>query len=385
MKKVTTEQQCLGFFLIMSVLLAGHASSFEYCYGMKTCEECVSYKSWWLNYSCRWCRKDNQCHAYGAVTTNPCTEAENLHRGVSNWQDMCDAIPLPSNYEYDVELSYKALTASAAAYHWPSTCITFLRPESQFYVTQDYETLCNWFLTIDFCSAFIAVSEKEETMVVAFRGSSDQGQVFSQVAETLAKPKKNFVGKAQVESYYKTAFEKLWATGLHKDFRQLRQLYPHFKVLITGHSLGGALASLTSLWMAYHKFVPASQLFLYTFGSPRVGDLEYAMIHDRYVIKSMRVVHTWDLVPQFPCSITYTPHPPCHHATLVSYKNTAIYNDKTAFAVYRTLPYNETLKCSLKPELLHLEHHTNYFNLDVGGHCIGHNDKVGKFYPSQLL
>ena len=352
-------------------------SPFNSCYEMKSCQECANKTSWWLNNSCRWCRKDNKCHAFGA-TTNPCTEAENVHRDVKNWQAICSSVPLfPSDYEYDVENSYKSLLFSAAAYHWPTSCITLLLPESHFYVTKQYERLCNWFLSIDFCSSFMAISESEKTIVLAFRGSTNQGQVFSQFVETISTPKTVFLEKGQVESYYKTAFDTLWSSGLHKDFRQIRSLYPDYKVLITGHSLGGALASLASLWIVYYNFVPAEQLVLYTFGMPRVGDLEYALIHDRYVRNSMRVVHTSDLVPKFPCRIGVgvAPRPPCHHATLVTYKNTT--NVKTAFKISRTLPYNESVNCELKPaDLLHLEYHTHYFSINVGGHCINNHDKV---------
>lgn len=360
-------------------------STLNSCYEMKSCEECVNKTSWWLNSSCRWCRRDSKCHAIGSAT-NPCSEAENLHRNVKNWQEMCSSTPLfPSDYEYDVEYSYTALAVSAAAYHWPSSCITFLLPKSHFYVTKQYEKLCNWFLTTNFCAGFIAISEPGKTIVVAFRGSTNPGQVFSQFAETISTPKTVFLEKGQVESYYKTAFDTLWSSGLHKDFRQMRSFYPDYKVLITGHSLGGALASLASLWMVYYNLVPTEQLILYTFGMPRVGDLEYALIHDRYVRNSMRVVHTLDLVPQFPCRIAFgvgvASRPPCHHATLVSYKNTTNVKDRSAFKISRNLPYNEQLNCELKPvDLLHLEHHTHYFSIDVGGHCIKHHDKVINYY-----
>lgn len=48
------------------------------------------------------------------------------------------------------------------------------------------------------------------------------------------------------------------------------------KVYVTGHSLGGAIATLTAARMIEEGRTTPEQLKLYTFGSPRVGDLDFA-------------------------------------------------------------------------------------------------------------
>lgn len=66
-----------------------------------------------------------------------------------------------------------------------------------------------------------------------------------------------------------------------------------------GHSLGGALATLTADWLNANSSVPVK---LYTFGSPRVGFPFYANdVTDRVVADNIyRVYHKTDPVPMVP-------------------------------------------------------------------------------------
>ena len=72
-------------------------------------------------------------------------------------------------------------------------------------------------------------------------------------------------------------------------------------LLITGHSLGAALATLAALDLSYTQF--SQNIGLITFGSPRVGfrdltDQFSERMGDRYV----RVVYQEDFIPQVPVS-----------------------------------------------------------------------------------
>ena len=123
--------------------------------------------------------------------------------------------------------------------------------------------------------------------------------------------------------------------------------HPSYQIWVTGHSLGGAMASLASTWLAYYNIAPRKNIILYTFGMPRVGDYEYALQHDRLVNNSWRVVNDDNLVPHFPtlASISVL-NGPCHHGV------EAFYN-KEATSVYSPhkechgKPYNEDVTCSL--------------------------------------
>ena len=76
------------------------------------------------------------------------------------------------------------------------------------------------------------------------------------------------------------------------------------KVAIAGHSLGAALATLLALDVNVN--IPAlAGTPLYTYGSPRVGGLLFAMKFNKYVKNSYRVVERWDPIQAVPILPVY--------------------------------------------------------------------------------
>ena len=79
----------------------------------------------------------------------------------------------------------------------------------------------------------------------------------------------------------------------------LRNKHGAVSILVTGHSLGGALATFAGVELQ-KRF---TNVILYTFGSPRTGDqgwTDYAM---RTVQGYQRVTHYNDIVPHLPMVI----------------------------------------------------------------------------------
>lgn len=74
------------------------------------------------------------------------------------------------------------------------------------------------------------------------------------------------------------------------------------RLFITGHSLGGALATLAAADISRGTMYPSP--VLYTFGSPRVGDRFFAdAFNRRNGLSSYRVVNTSDVVVSIPLPV----------------------------------------------------------------------------------
>ena len=66
----------------------------------------------------------------------------------------------------------------------------------------------------------------------------------------------------------------------------------------TGHSLGGALATLCALDVQYN--FPDKQVSCYTFGSPKVGNSYFKDSFNKRVPQTYRFVNSADTVPALP-------------------------------------------------------------------------------------
>lgn len=79
-----------------------------------------------------------------------------------------------------------------------------------------------------------------------------------------------------------------------------KQLNLALPCYISGHSLGGALSTLAAIDIALNVPQLRSQLQLYTYASPRVGDPTFAAAHSQLVPNSYRIVNLADMIPLVP-------------------------------------------------------------------------------------
>lgn len=82
-------------------------------------------------------------------------------------------------------------------------------------------------------------------------------------------------------------------------------------VYVTGHSLGGALATLLALELSSSQMAKSGRInvTMYNFGSPRVGNKRFAEEYNKKVKDSWRVVNHRDIIPSVPRLMGY-----CHVA-----------------------------------------------------------------------
>ncbi|PRP74331.1 hypothetical protein PROFUN_15578 [Planoprotostelium fungivorum] len=82
--------------------------------------------------------------------------------------------------------------------------------------------------------------------------------------------------------------------------KRLSAMYPRAPFVVTGHSLGEAIATLAAADLALERTVK-NPVQLWTFGSPRVGNPTFSQYLDKmYLDESIRVTHNRDPVPRLP-------------------------------------------------------------------------------------
>lgn len=103
------------------------------------------------------------------------------------------------------------------------------------------------------------------------------------------------------------------SNGFYKDYTYvksellynlliLKREYNTSNILLTGHSLGGALATLMAFDIL-NEFQNYNLKYLITYGSPRVGNIFFAINMNNHNYISYRIIHHKDIVPQWPKTI----------------------------------------------------------------------------------
>lgn len=136
----------------------------------------------------------------------------------------------------------------------------------------------------------------DNTAVIAFRGSEETG-----ITDWITDLK--FV--QQVYPYGENSKNIKVHYGFIDAYKSVRDAVlkeakstPHKRILLTGHSLGGALAMLAALDIQYNQ--PDKDIVCYTLGSPKVGNAEFVKSYNKRVPKTFRIVNVGDSVPGLP-------------------------------------------------------------------------------------
>ena len=359
-------------FVVLACLSLSYSSGNDKCstgdcHSQRDCVSCTNTKSW-SGENCRWCPRDQACHAQASLA-NECSRAENI----INPND-CDTIV---HAEYDKHLAYKMIFLSALAY---SDDVAKYIPKAtevdKFHLVSQIKQPCSGDAV---CSGFVAVSHSQKAIAIAFRGTEHLKQLVTEVLHVLTQPKSLFSAGGKVQGYFLDAFQTIWKDLKNHAYKSMKS-YPNYKIWVTGHSLGGALASLASTAIMSEGKASKHNLMLYTFGQPRVGNYDYALAHDKLVPQSFRVTHYRDVVVHLPTCTKYDVHQPCisvgggpyHHGKEIYYDNAVMIKD-SPHKICKGLPHNEDLncsndsvkKCATSPGKC-IDDHKKYFGISVG-------------------
>lgn len=160
---------------------------------------------------------------------------------------------------------------------------------------------------------FIARDDTRKELVVAFRGSREISSAIidtSLLLSPLRGPGLPENTDAHVHTGFLYAFRSVGDRVLNVLREQFKE-FPQYDVTVSGHSLGGAIASIAAL--STRNSFPDAALRLFTFGQPRTGDQSFAELVETLigVDNVFRGVHSFDGVPtMIPTRLGYK-----HHAT----------------------------------------------------------------------
>ncbi|XP_006283081.2 uncharacterized protein LOC17878015 isoform X1 [Capsella rubella] len=192
------------------------------------------------------------------------------------------------------------------------------------FIKSEFEKLC--FLENDITDTQVAIwrDARRKRVVIAFRGTEQTKwkdlQTDLMLVPAGLNPERiggDFKQEVQVHSGFLSAYDSVqiriisllkMAIGYIEDVPEHEDKW---HVYVTGHSLGGALATLLALELASSQLVKrgAISVTMYNFGSPRVGNKKFAEIYNQKVKDSWRVVNHRDIIPTVPRLMGY-----CHVA-----------------------------------------------------------------------
>nr|XP_034602884.1 uncharacterized protein LOC117863334 isoform X4 [Setaria viridis] len=191
------------------------------------------------------------------------------------------------------------------------------------FIKSDFEKIC--FLDNVSTDTQVAIwrDSSRRRLVVAFRGT-EQSKWKDLRTDLMLLPAGlnperlggDFKQEVQVHSGFLGAYDSVrnrimalikFAVG-YQDEEDAENI-PRWHVYVTGHSLGGALATLLALELSSSQMAKNGVIFvtMYNFGSPRVGNRRFAEVYNAKVKDSWRIVNHRDIIPTVPRLMGY-----CH-------------------------------------------------------------------------
>ncbi|KAJ3261386.1 hypothetical protein HK103_005994 [Boothiomyces macroporosus] len=211
-------------------------------------------------------------------------------------------------------------------------------------------------------AGFVGYNPDQKMIVVSVRGTANiqsciqDIQLWKTPADFGGFPNNQAPSSAQIHQGFKNTYIDLQPT-LQSGLETLAAQYPDYHIIFSGHSLGGAVVNLAALDFYQNNPQYADRISIYTFGEPRIGNLDFANYIDSlpYAQRIFRVAKSGDIVPHLPPESFFNF---AHH--IDNFEITR-FGTTTNFCV-TTGPAGESSSCSSDTTLLNLvDHITGYY------------------------
>lgn len=140
--------------------------------------------------------------------------------------------------------------------------------------------------------AYLGYDPGKDHHVLSFEGTQDVEDWIIDLQIATLSPYKQYP-----DARVHTGFWKAY-TSIQQRLYAAIQMYPIQHLFVTGHSLGNALATVASLDLA--EELNLTSISMLGLAGPRVGNLEYASLFEKYVDSYYRITHAYDPIPHLP-------------------------------------------------------------------------------------
>ncbi|KAK1317269.1 Phospholipase A1-II 1 [Acorus calamus] len=156
--------------------------------------------------------------------------------------------------------------------------------------------------------AFVGVAHDLNAIVIAFRGTQEHrfGNVHDG-QKTIYTYMTYEVHWGFYNAYHNTTVR----SGILDAVQSVKMIYGDMDIMVTGHSMGGAMASFCALDLVVNYGARIAQLM--TFGQPRIGNAVFASYFNKHVPRTVRVTNEHDIVPHLPPYYTHFPQKTYRH------------------------------------------------------------------------
>jgi len=230
-------------------------------------------------------------------------------------------------------------------------------------------------------SVSMIVNPSTKKFVTAYRGTEGNIQLLLEILQGgSVKYKLTDIPGADVDNYFYNSYVKHLRTKITAKLKEAYSKYPTFKFVFTGHSLGGALTTLTAFDAVSSGVIPRSQAIMYNYGSPRVGNYILTQAIEAAIPEIYRITHYKDIVPHVPpclrglngeCGKGKALGGAAPPATWPAYhlKNEIFYNeDNSSYVICNG---GEDRKCAGQYNIFQtsMDYHSNYLGIHIN--CSG--------------
>ncbi|XP_052190741.1 lipase-like isoform X2 [Diospyros lotus] len=161
---------------------------------------------------------------------------------------------------------------------------------------------------------FVGVAKDLNAIVIAFRGTQEHS-IQNWIEDLYWKQLDlNYPGMPDAmvhHGFYSAYHNTTIRPGVLSSVRRAMELYGDLDIMVTGHSMGGAMAAFCGLDLTVNH--EAKNLQVMTFGQPRIGNAAFALRYTQLVPNTIRVTNEHDIVPHLPPYYPFFPKKTYHH------------------------------------------------------------------------